>query len=250
MKIRLASIEARLQALIEGSLQRIFPGEWSQANLANLLVEAMQSGIRDGEAEELIAPNYFTLIVHDEDAIPLQQRTVLLNGLTHCLVEAGLDAGIQFNGPVVLRVVGENEVARGDLRVEAAFSEANIPPTSSFEAISAVENQVFSGEAFLIVNGTQVFTINQPVTNIGRREDNQLVIDDPRISRLHAQLRFIKGRYVIFDLESTGGTFVNNKRIHQWSLSPGDVISLSGIPLVFGEEGQEIEDTKGFEFQA
>jgi pSer/pThr/pTyr-binding forkhead associated (FHA) protein len=66
--------------------------------------------------------------------------------------------------------------------------------------------------------------------------DNQLVIDDPRISRNHAQLRAIKGRYVIFDLNSTGGTFVNGQRTSQSVMYPGDVISLAGVPLVFGQD--------------
>jgi pSer/pThr/pTyr-binding forkhead associated (FHA) protein len=66
--------------------------------------------------------------------------------------------------------------------------------------------------------------------------DNTLVIDDPRISRNHAQLRAIKGRYIIFDLNSTGGTFVNGQRTSQSVLYPGDVISLAGVPLVFGQD--------------
>ena len=62
------------------------------------------------------------------------------------------------------------------------------------------------------------------------------MIDDPRISRSHAQLRAIKGRFVIFDLNSTGGTFVNAQRTSQSVLYPGDVISLAGVPLVFGQD--------------
>jgi pSer/pThr/pTyr-binding forkhead associated (FHA) protein len=66
--------------------------------------------------------------------------------------------------------------------------------------------------------------------------ENQLVIDDPRVSRTHAQLRAIKGRYVVFDLNSTGGTFVNGQRTSQSALYPGDVISLAGVTLVFGQD--------------
>ena len=67
-------------------------------------------------------------------------------------------------------------------------------------------------------------------------EELDLVIDDPRISRNHAQLRAIKGRYVIFDLNSTGGTFVNAQRTSQSVLYPGDVISLAGVPLIYGQD--------------
>jgi pSer/pThr/pTyr-binding forkhead associated (FHA) protein len=66
--------------------------------------------------------------------------------------------------------------------------------------------------------------------------ENQLVIDDPRVSRNHAQLRAIKGRFALFDLNSTGGTFVNGQRTSQTVLYPGDVISLAGVALIFGQD--------------
>jgi pSer/pThr/pTyr-binding forkhead associated (FHA) protein len=90
--------------------------------------------------------------------------------------------------------------------------------------------------AFLIVEGVKVHPLNESVVNIGRRLENQLVIDDPRVSRNHAQLRAIKGRFVLFDLNSTGGTFVNGQRTSQTVLYPGDVISLAGVALIFGQD--------------
>ena len=90
--------------------------------------------------------------------------------------------------------------------------------------------------AFLIVEGVKVFPLVLSVINIGRRLDNQLIIDDPRVSRNHAQLRAIKGRFVLFDLNSTGGTFVNGQRTSQTVLYPGDVISLAGVALIFGQD--------------
>ena len=89
---------------------------------------------------------------------------------------------------------------------------------------------------FLIIEGVKVHPLNETVVNIGRRLENQLVIDDPRVSRNHAQLRAIKGRFVLFDLNSTGGTFVNGQRTSQTVLYPGDVISLAGVALIFGQD--------------
>ncbi len=91
-------------------------------------------------------------------------------------------------------------------------------------------------DAFVIVDGVKVIPLTQPVVNIGRRVENNLVIDDPRVSRTHAQLRAIKGRYVLFDLNSTGGTFINGQKITQSIVYPGDVISLAGVNLVYGQK--------------
>jgi pSer/pThr/pTyr-binding forkhead associated (FHA) protein len=49
---------------------------------------------------------------------------------------------------------------------------------------------------------------------------------------------------MIFDLNSTGGTFVNGKRVTQSMLYPGDVISLAGVPLIYGQETSVVGDTQ------
>ncbi len=91
-------------------------------------------------------------------------------------------------------------------------------------------------DAFVIVDGIKVIPLNQPLIRIGRRLENNLVLDDPRVSRTHAELRAINGRYVLFDLNSTGGTYVNGVKITQSVVYPGDVISLAGVNLVYGQK--------------
>ncbi len=108
--------------------------------------------------------------------------------------------------------------------------------TDTTSGASEGEAEAIPENAFLIVEGVRVFQLTDPVVNIGRRLDNTLVVDDPRVSRNHAQLRAIKGRYVLFDLNSTGGTFVNGQRANQTVLYPGDVISLAGVSLIFGQD--------------
>ena len=71
----------------------------------------------------------------------------------------------------------------------------------------------------------------QPVTEIGRWDDNDVVIDDRWVSRYHAQVRREGDEYVVQDLGSKNGTFVNGRRIAApMSLSDGDEIQVT--PLV------------------
>jgi pSer/pThr/pTyr-binding forkhead associated (FHA) protein len=49
-------------------------------------------------------------------------------------------------------------------------------------------------------------------------------------------LRIVRERFVLFDLNSSGGTFVNGQRAEQSVLYPGDVISLAGVTLIFGQD--------------
>jgi pSer/pThr/pTyr-binding forkhead associated (FHA) protein len=57
-------------------------------------------------------------------------------------------------------------------------------------------------------------------------------------------LRAIRGRFVVFDLDSAGGTWVNGQRVLQHTLVPGDVISLSGVPLVYGQDSVGQDETQ------
>ncbi len=90
--------------------------------------------------------------------------------------------------------------------------------------------------AFFVVDGVKFYPLAKAVINIGRRLENDLVIDDPRVSRNHAQLRAIEGHYVLFDLSSTGGTFVNGSRVSESIIYPNDSISLGGVILTFYQD--------------
>ena len=90
--------------------------------------------------------------------------------------------------------------------------------------------------AFFVIDGVKIYPLIRAVINIGRRLENDLVIDDPRVSRNHAQLRAVEGNYVLFDLNSTGGTFVNGSRISETIIYPNDSISLGGIILTYYQD--------------
>jgi pSer/pThr/pTyr-binding forkhead associated (FHA) protein len=92
---------------------------------------------------------------------------------------------------------------------------------------------VIPDDAFLVLEGIKVVPLAQAIINIGRRFENQIAIDDPRVSRFHARLCAVDGRYVLFDLDSSGGTYVNGARISKSILYPGDEISLAGFAMVY-----------------
>ena len=95
-------------------------------------------------------------------------------------------------------------------------------------------------KAYLIVN-SQVFPLTREITTIGRKLDNDLVIQDILVSRKHSEIRFVDGKYYIHDLGSTGGTYLNNKKINESILYSGDLILISNIPLMFIDESRNLE---------
>jgi pSer/pThr/pTyr-binding forkhead associated (FHA) protein len=73
----------------------------------------------------------------------------------------------------------------------------------------------------------KTFPLEGDVLTIGREAGNQIVINDAEVSRKHSQLVFQGGKYVLTDLGSTNGTFVNGQRLTgQHVLQAGEIISL------------------------
>lgn len=98
------------------------------------------------------------------------------------------------------------------------------------------EHDSLPANAFFLMEGGKVYPLDRAVTNIGRMLDNHLVIDDPRVSRHHAQVRAVQGHFVLADLESTGGIFVNGRRVTETIMYPNDIISLAGVILTFQQD--------------
>lgn len=233
---RLDQLEAQLQAFIEGKVARLSPLRGDQVNLARRLVSSMRAGAISSGDGILLAPDRFTVLAHPAQAETLGEDLKLLTELADLLQAIAKEANLHFAQPPMVSITSNEDVALNRIEIIARFSEESLGKTTDLLGPAENDQQIIPPNAFLIVNGTEILSLDQPVINIGRRSNNHLVIDDPRVSRQHAQIRASRGRYEIFDLDSTGGTFVNKQRITKSLLRPGDVISIAGIPLIYGQE--------------
>jgi FHA domain/EAL domain len=75
--------------------------------------------------------------------------------------------------------------------------------------------------------------LDKDTFTIGRSDTADVPIDSTRVSREHAQIFRKKDKYLIRDLQSTNGTFVNGKRIEEAELSAGDVIVVADTEFAF-----------------
>lgn len=80
------------------------------------------------------------------------------------------------------------------------------------------------------------YAITQPEFTIGRKPDNDLVIEDVAVSGQHAKIVKIQAVHFIEDLKSTNGTFINNNRIDRKQLREGDVVTIGNHRLLFLED--------------
>ncbi|MEX1071922.1 MAG: FhaA domain-containing protein [Anaerolineales bacterium] len=237
MSQSLNRLEARLQRLIEEGTARLFASQDTRGLLAARLIEAMQAEVTFGEGDQLLAPSIYTIHSNSEHAAALKNNKTLLTELSTALKQAASESGVQLTGEPVLHIAPEDNIAGGEFRVRCAGMGESLTQTQALRtSTQTIAHQIPLG-AFLIVGGAEIFTLNLPIVNIGRKSDNHLVIDNPQISRRHAQLRAISDHYHFFDLGSTGGSQVNGVDVKSVSLSTGDVINLAGtVPLIYSQD--------------
>jgi len=76
--------------------------------------------------------------------------------------------------------------------------------------------------------------VKTPIVNIGRADYNDLVFPDPSVSTAHAKLQLRGGVWLLVDLDSTNGTFVDGERVKDEApLAPGATVRLGDVQLAF-----------------
>jgi len=89
--------------------------------------------------------------------------------------------------------------------------------------------------------------IEKDIYKIGRKTENDIVIDNMAVSGFHAQLIKSNDTIYVEDLNSTNGTFVNGKKISKHILNHGDVILIGSHTIEFmADIKKEVEPTQAY----
>lgn len=87
------------------------------------------------------------------------------------------------------------------------------------------------------------FVTGQPLT-IGRKHSNDIVIDNPAVSGNHAQIEQVATTYILRDLNSTNGTYIDEKQIETHMLKHNDLILIGNHKLLFDLSDKNTEESK------
>lgn len=238
-KRRFSQFEERVQALVEGGFARLFAGRLRPHEIALRLARAMEDGAVLDADGLLAAPNRYVVRLHPDDHASLLGTDADLAGaLAQDIVVLARESGLRLATSPEVVLVADGDV---DLHAVAVFAEhvgtvhqTTLSLTMSEQRPTRPTRETPSlPPAYLVVDGDRYIALERSVINIGRRRDNTIVLDDRRVSRHHCQLRFRFGHFVLYDLASRGGTFVNGARVTECVLRSGDVISLAGVKLVY-----------------
>lgn len=234
-KIPWSRFEMLAERLVEGSFRRMFGGQIEPLEVAYQLARALDDAQARG-----IAANYFTVRLHPSDLAALnEQQTDLEKHLAKSLVQLAQQAGLVMPVEPQVTLVADGDVTRQRVKVKA-HHEAQPQETTTrvyrvMDGEAAAMDAIMKLDAYLVVDGRRHVPLHQPLLTLGRRTDNDIVLDGGAVSRQHAQLRWRYGRFILHDLSNRGRTLVNGQQISEHVLQPGDVIALGGVRLIYGE---------------
>jgi len=132
----------------------------------------------------------------------------------------------------------EEEAASDTVTPDTLRIQPVEPPAAGESARSTVKLQTIQRHlAYLITKeGTHVgrqHQLKEGETTLGREEGNDIILDDDASSRQHAKVRLEEGTFVIRDLATTNGTFVNDEQIVDQPLKDGDLVRIGETVFTF-----------------
>ncbi len=243
----LRSIEHRLESLVEGAFGRAFRSHVQPVELARKLVKEMDDH-KTISVSRVYVPNEYVLFLAPEDRENLPPERELLTELADYLSEHARREGYALVSTPRVLLEEDEDLAVGEFGIATRMVHAKEPPEADAPAAPAVEPDAELGQtkifkpapdtaavsveeaaelglahtpAVLVVRG-QRHELGDAPTVIGRSRDCTITLDDPNVSRRHAEIRREDGAYWIADLGSTNGLEVNGRRADRARLSHGD----------------------------
>jgi len=254
----LRAIEQKIEALVEGVFGRAFRTNVQPVELARKLAKEMDDH-KQVSISRVYVPNEYSVFLSPPDRAQFEgYENSLASELQEYLSEhARRESYALMSSPRVLLQtdedleVGEFGIATRMVQPERgrpAEPDAPAPDVEpgatmiykpaapvATEAASPAELGVEREIAFVSFDG-QRREITKRRTVIGRSKDCDLQVNDPNVSRRHAELRQEGTSYWIVDLDSTNGIEVNGRRAKRAKLDPGDTVTLGSTDIVFDRE--------------
>jgi hypothetical protein len=229
--------EKKLEGVVNGAFAKAFRANVEPVEIASHLERELDQSAAIVTRGRTIVPNDFHVELSTTDFDRLVAMNVsLASEFADVVRKHAEQQRYSFTGPVRVELEQNDELATGVFRLRGDVA-ANV---STFSGHQPTPKAVEHATAFLDVNGTR-HPINAPGLLIGRGQDCDLRIDDPGVSRRHAEVRvsFDTGVPVltVVDLGSTNGIKVGGQKVDTAVVGPGSRITIGNttMTVVLGE---------------
>jgi hypothetical protein len=252
----LRSIEHRIESLVEGVFGRAFRSHVQPVELARKLAKEMDEH-KSVSVSRVYVPNEYTLYLAPSDREQFSSyEDSLLTELSDYLSEHARREGYALLSTPRVLMEEDEDLHVGEFGIATRMAQPRrggaAPPPDvtpqdepgetrifkapvSTEAVSA-EDAAALGLAHappVLAVGGERHEVSTEKIVIGRSRECDVTVDDPNVSRRHAELRQENGAFWIVDLGSTNGVEVNGERVERARLELDDTIVLGTTELRF-----------------
>jgi len=235
----LRRFEKRLEKIFEEPFTRAFKGGVHPLEIARRLMREIDDGKMLG-MNETLAPNHFQVRLSPRD----YER---LSGVSDSLASEMESLAITYTNQKDYHLITrphlefelDDSLREGEFSVLASLDEPlkAQPATERVEVGMRQAQEVERLGVLTILKGEGAgisYNLKAARTGVGRAEENDLVLADPRASRFHAEIERKAIGYIIRDLGSTNGTLVRGRKINERLLEDGDTLIIGETEMRFG----------------
>ncbi len=254
----LKSLENKIAGLVEGTFSRAFRSEVRPVEIARKLAREMEEH-KSFSVSRTYAPNEYRVFLSPRDRERFAgYESALTAELAGYLLEHARRERLTLLSRPVIEFETDDRLGLGEFGIQTRVAQLDEEPVSApaREAAPAQSGRTMvygdaepipeplrdeeparprarAQTALLLIDGRRVVIGAQGVT-IGRGRQADVVLNDPNVSRQHAEIRPGGGSWVIEDLGSTNGSQLNGRRIDGPEvLRPGDEIELGASVMTF-----------------
>jgi len=246
----LRNLEAKLGGLVEGAFSRAFKSHVQPVELAHKLAKEMEDN-QTRSISRVYVPNDYRVFLSPQDREQFSSyEPALRKELSDYLLEHARQEGLALTSRPAIEFRTDERLAVGEfgiqaqllggpeeeaVGVEAAPSAGDFGHTMVYSPdreVRRLEPEPSITRALLVGEGRRTVLGGERVV-LGRSRECDVVLNDPNVSRQHAELRRDGSHWTVFDLGSTNGVKVNRRRVEQATLEDGDTITLGITDLTF-----------------
>ncbi|MHB1131899.1 MAG: FhaA domain-containing protein [Chloroflexota bacterium] len=242
----MARFEAFVENLIEGPFARLPGSSLQPVQIAKALTRAMADDQAIGP-NSVYVPNEFAVELTATDYAAFEPvADSLARELATYVEREAAENGWAFLGPVAITLRASEGLKAHRIKVRATRGATTeraeqAMPTDGVHFVRAAEmpgaNSFPARRAAASITVVQdgaptTIPLTKDTITLGRDLDNDVVVGDPSVSRHHAEIRVIGGRWLLVDLHSTNGTRVNGSQVSKQYITDGDRIRLGTIEMI------------------
>jgi hypothetical protein len=249
----LRNLEAKLGGLVEGAFGKAFRTSVQPVELAHKLAKEMEDN-QMASVSRVYVPNHYRVFLSPQDREQFASyEPALRKELSDYLLEHARQESFALSTRPQVEFHTDDRLDLGEFGIQAQLlappeeeqpaGAADVPaPSAGDFGHTMVYSPSREARPLEAPQGRrQALLVGQDRRNVlsgsrvvlGRSREADIVLQDPNVSRRHAELRRDEGGWQVVDLGSTNGIKVNGRRVDQQPLSPGDQITIGVTDLTF-----------------